>query len=251
MKITHGGIEIPPGKRGLILPIPCASISLVVGGYEPTTASGHSETFTLPHAMTTRTNFILVDSENVSITPEQAGLIAGDNFRLILFFNAQKKTIPVELWDQLQPLGDRVKRVTMQGQGHNALDFILSFELGRLVEAFPDAFFHIISKDKGFDPLVAHLQSQKIFSDRLDSISDIPLLRPIPRTVASRASLYLDNLRTNTKPRKIARLKSSVSAFFRKELPEEDIDAILSELEKLGVREVNGRVFYPGENEEI
>ena len=202
----------------------------------------------IPKTMTTRTNFILVDSENVSISAEQAGLIAGDNFRLVLFFNAQKKTIPVELWDQLQPLGNRVKRVTMQGQGHNALDFILSFELGRLAAAFPDAFFHIISKDKGFDPLVAHLQSQKILSDRLDSVADIPLLRPIPKSAASRASLYLDNLKTNTKPRKIARLKSSVSAFFRKELSEEDVHAILSELEKRGVREIDGRVFYPGEN---
>ena len=126
--------------------------------------------------MTTKTNFILVDSENVSITPEQASLIANDNFRLILFFNEQKKTISVELWDQLQPLGDRVKRLTMQGQGHNALDFILSFELGRLADAFPNSFFHIISKDKGFDPLVAHLKSQNIYADRLDAISDIPLL---------------------------------------------------------------------------
>lgn len=197
--------------------------------------------------MTTKTNFILVDSENVSITPEQASLIASDNFRLILFFNEQKKTISVELWDQLQPLGDRVKRLTMQGQGHNALDFILSFELGRLADAFPNSFFHIISKDKGFDPLVAHLKSQNIYADRLDAISDIPLLRPIPKTAASRATHYLGNLRTSTKPRKIARLKSSVSAFFRKELPEEDLDAVLCELKKLGVREVNGRLFYPGE----
>lgn len=200
--------------------------------------------------MTTKTNFILVDSENVSMTPEQARLIAGENFRLVLFFNAQKKTIPVELWEQLQPLGDRVKKVTMQGQGHNALDFILSFELGRLAKEFPDAFFHVISRDKGFDPLIVHLREQKIYSDRLDSISDIPLLRPIPKSPSARASLFFDNLKTNTKPRKIARLKSAVLAFFRKEISEEEVDAVVDELRKLGIREIDGKIRYPGENQD-
>ena len=62
-----------------------------------------------------------------------------------------------------------------------------------------------------------------------------------------RASRYLDNLQRSTKPRKVARLRASVSVFFLNKLTEPEIDAILSALKKAGVRAADGRIVYPGE----
>jgi hypothetical protein len=35
----------------------------------------------------------------------------------------------------------------------------------------------VVSKDKGFDPLIAHLKGKKILSQRSESIATIPLLK--------------------------------------------------------------------------
>lgn len=67
------------------------------------------------------------------------------------------------------------------------------------------------------------------------------------RVPLTRALRYLDNLQRNTKPRTKARLRASVSAFFSNKLTEPEIDAILAELEKAGVRAAGGRIVYPGE----
>src|SRR3546814_3242069 len=56
--------------------------------------------------------------------------------------------------------------------------------IGKIASEEPKAFFHIISKDTGFDPLIAHLKSNKIFSCRSASLDGIPILKGL--TGASR-----------------------------------------------------------------
>jgi len=53
--------------------------------------------------------------------------------------------------------------VQISSRGPSALDFHIAYYIGKLVAVHPDAYFHIISKVKGFDPLVKHLKDQKIF----------------------------------------------------------------------------------------
>ena len=47
--------------------------------------------------------------------------------------------------------------VRLTEPGKNALDFHIAYYLGQLALKEPDAFFHIVSKDTGFDPLIQHL----------------------------------------------------------------------------------------------
>ena len=92
----------------------------------------------------------------------------------------------------------------------------------------------------GFSPK-AVLKDDPRFDVELDAN------RAVLRVAFVRASRYLDNLKRNTKPRKAARLRASVSNFFLNRLTETEVDAILSELEKAGVHAVGGRLVYPGE----
>jgi hypothetical protein len=75
-----------------------------------------------------------------------------------------------------QELGIQVEWIQINGSGKNALDFHITFVLGRLTQKDSEAFFHIISKDTGFDPLIAYLKSQKILCKRSEEISLITSL---------------------------------------------------------------------------
>ncbi len=116
-----------------------------------------------------KNNYILVDFENVSNIDLNS--IKEKNFYIKIFIGTNQTKIPVELVLKSQELGGQVEWMQINGSGKNALDFHITFILGRLTQNDPDAFFHIISKDTGFDPLIAYLKTQKIFCKRSDDIS--------------------------------------------------------------------------------
>jgi len=44
--------------------------------------------------------------------------------------------------------------------GRNALDLVLTLELGRIIAADPGGYSHIVSKDTDFDSVVRHLKGE-------------------------------------------------------------------------------------------
>jgi hypothetical protein len=50
-------------------------------------------------------------------------------------------------------------------------DFHIAYYLGWLSRKKREAQFYIVSKDKGFDPLVSHLRANGITVSRIDSLS--------------------------------------------------------------------------------
>lgn len=104
-----------------------------------------------------KTTHVFVDFENVQ--PEGLALLkAQPAFHVLVFVGSTQKTVSVEnLVLPLQDLGERGRIIKVTGSGHNALDFHIAFKLGQMSEREPDASFRIISKDKGFDPLVCYL----------------------------------------------------------------------------------------------
>ena len=52
--------------------------------------------------------------------------------------------------------------VRIEMDGKDAVDFALAYYLGRKATTDPAAFFHIVSKDNGFDPLIEHLKSRRL-----------------------------------------------------------------------------------------
>jgi len=96
----------------------------------------------------TRTNYVLVDFENVQ--PKDIGLLKDGPFKVKVFLGPNQSKIPVSLASSLQSLGDNAEYIVIGTAGSNALDFHIAYYIGTLSSGDPTAFFHIISKDSGF-----------------------------------------------------------------------------------------------------
>ncbi|MFN5981792.1 MAG: PIN domain-containing protein, partial [Pseudanabaena sp.] len=93
----------------------------------------------------------------------------------IFIGNLQTK-VPIDLVLKSQELHTQIEWIQINGTGKNALDFHLTFMLGRLVEKDPNACFHVISKDTGYDHLINHLKFKNILCSRKEDIAKITTL---------------------------------------------------------------------------
>lgn len=140
----------------------------------------------------------------------------------------------MDLAESLQKLGDHAEYIRISGSGQNALDFHLAYWIGRLAERDPDAYFHIVSKDKGFDPLVKHLKANKILAQRVAQVGDIHVLNGITKkTTSERVDHVVASLRTrgNSVPRKRETLANTIKAIFANAITAEEIQKVIQLLE--------------------
>ena len=102
---------------------------------------------------------ILIDYENIQPKSFDDIEVTGCHIWLFLGVN-QQKSVPLELVETLLRFdNDTVHIIKMQHAGKNALDFYLSFYLGKISEIDPKADVCILAKDSGYDILVEHLNS--------------------------------------------------------------------------------------------
>lgn len=80
--------------------------------------------------------------------------------RLVVFAGGVQRKIPIEVAMGLQELGERARWVRSSGVGPNALDFHIAFEIGCMVEKGEMGPVFVLSRDKGFDPLLAWLGTE-------------------------------------------------------------------------------------------
>lgn len=193
-----------------------------------------------------RTNYVLVDFENVQ--PKNLELLVGEAFRVIVFVGSNQKNLPFDLVVAMQCLGDRSRYLKISGNGKNALDFHIAFYLGELVEKDPSAYFHIISKDTGFDRLIEHLKERKIRILRHEDIAQIPLLQLSPTSdLNDQVQAILRNLkgRGQSKPRKEKTLISTINSLYPAGMSESHVDSLVSQLKVKGYVQVkDGKVTY-------
>ena len=204
---------------------------------------------TLSSPVTKRTNFVLVDYENVQ--PKDIGLLKDGPFKVKVFLGPNQSKVPISLAAALQSLGDNAEYIVLETAGSNALDFHIAYYIGVLSEAEPTAFFHIISKDTGFDSLLKYLKGKKIFAQRSVCIADIPFFKPaLPaarRAPEAQVEAVIADLirRKASKPRTQKTLLSTLHALFKKELSEQQLAALFAALCKRGVVKVEGtKVSY-------
>jgi hypothetical protein len=178
-----------------------------------------------------RTNYVLIDFENVQ--PETLECLAHDHFKLLVFVGASQTKLPFELAASLQQLGPKAEYVKISGNGSNALDFHIAYYIGQLAAADSSAYFHIVSKDKGFDPLIQHLKSKKIFAGRVIAITDIPLIKASnTKSPNERLEVIITKLQQlkASKPRTVTTLRSSIASLFQKQLSEAEVSGLIQEL---------------------
>ncbi|MGB5064927.1 MAG: PIN domain-containing protein [Candidatus Competibacter sp.] len=120
-------------------------------------------------------NYVFVDYENVQV--KSLILLKREYFRVQVFIGQNNTKLPVDLVLAMQELGEKTEYVVLETSGRNALDFHVAYYLGMLVSVDSSGFFHIILKDTGFDPLIQHLKSKKIFAARSVSIEEMPCFK--------------------------------------------------------------------------
>lgn len=178
-----------------------------------------------------KNNYILIDYENVQ--PKNLAILNGHPVKVLVFVGANQAKVPFELASSLQALGNKAEYVRIGGNGSNALDFHIAFYVGQLTERDPHACFHIISRDTGFDPLIKHLKTKRIFAQRQKELSEIPLLRISNATSRDdKISAVVKSLsaRGHARPRKVKTLTNTINALFMKTLEEAELRTLIDEL---------------------
>lgn len=193
-----------------------------------------------------RPNYVLIDYENIQ--PETADALAPPHFKVLVFVGASQPRVTIDVASALQAKGADARYIRISGAGRNALDFHITYYLGKLADAEPDAYFHVISADRGMDPLMRHMQETGVQVQRYESVHDIPIVK-LPQSASEDEKLstimaYLV-ARGRQRPASLKTLIGSSCALFHPRLDEEATKCLLDELERQGlfVRDGN-KVIY-------
>src|SRR5437588_13108362 len=116
-----------------------------------------------------RTNYIFVDYENVHEV--DLDLVAGKQVVVHLVLGEKHKKLPLEMVERLLKYPQQVRLVKAGKTGNNALDFVLAYRVGVESKADPEGYFHIVSRDTGFDALILHLRKHHVLARRDESFA--------------------------------------------------------------------------------
>lgn len=168
---------------------------------------------------------LLVDFENV----QQVNLThLGENFSVIIFVGSIQKNVPIDLVTSAQRLGNRIEWLRVEGNGSNALDFHIACHLGRIIEKSPNIQCIVLSKDKGFDPLLRHLNKIGLKCKRINSLLELePKSATTEEPNYKRVFEVLSKSEKKSRPRKRTTLSQHISAMFQKKIAQGDIDRII------------------------
>lgn len=114
---------------------------------------------------------LLVDHENVHRLDLSA---LDESFRALVFVGAKQNPPRAASKKSTAHRFTRVEFRKVSGSGGNALDFHIACELGRILETARDTVCIVLSGDKGYDPLLLHLNSEGLQCRR---VNDMDALR--------------------------------------------------------------------------
>ncbi|PIE46599.1 MAG: hypothetical protein CSA42_07685 [Gammaproteobacteria bacterium] len=178
-------------------------------------------------------NYILIDLENVQ--PKNLNILLDHPFKIYVFVGENQTKIPFDIVETMQKFNENAKYVKISGNGKNALDFHLAFYLGKLSTRDPEGYYHIISKDTGFDPLLKHLKAKKIKALRHKDLAEIPLLRiNNSKNIEDKIDAVIKNLegRGQSRPRRISTLSNTINSLFTEKLTEKEMNNFINTLKK-------------------
>jgi hypothetical protein len=191
---------------------------------------------------------ILIDFENLQ--PKALERLVPGSALIKVFLGQNQSKIMLDLVNALQPFGADAQYIQIQGSGPDAVDFHIAFYVGEIATRAPSTSFQIISKDKGFDPLIKHLTQRGIDIVRLTELPE-PAAAPAPKTVAkkpqtpattarARAKEVVARLKKSTRPTTIAKLRAMLLSWYEKEWGEKSVSAVLQSLQDSKIVTVTG-----------
>ena len=192
---------------------------------------------------------VFVDFENIQAI--DLGAIGERSVEVTLLLGKTQKRLEVGLVQQIRQHAAQVRLIEMNASGRNALDFALAYYLGMAAANDPAGCFHIISKDKDFDPLIAHLRQANLKISRHDTFSIQAILsegRPV--VAADKVTITVNRLRKSTtnRPARQSTLLSHINAQFPGQLADNGAGEIVDALVERGIIGIDakGKVTYPG-----
>jgi hypothetical protein len=181
-------------------------------------------------------NYVFVDYENMHEV--DLALIGRKTVHLTLLLGAQQTRLDSTLVEKLVAHAGSVRLVRMNASGRNALDFALAFYVGKAAQIDPTAYFHIVSKDTDFDPLVDHLKSQHIRAQRygdyvsLTFTSPPKILNETPEELFARVIAQLRN--STNRPTRRKKLENYLATICRRTKSPTEIHELIDKLCKRG-----------------
>lgn len=160
-----------------------------------------------------------------------------------MFVGALQHKVKFNLVELLQAKGSDAKVTKMGGTGPNALDFHMAYHLGQLCLQEPNAYFHVIAKDKGLDPLLARLREEGLHVHRCTAVSEMPMLS-MPSAAAddeklSRVIEYLIE-HGPQRPASLKTLMGTIASRIQPKLGESETLNIVEQLKATGVVALEG-----------
>lgn len=200
-------------------------------------------------------SILFVDFENAGKV--DLSTVPADVF-VPFFFGASQKSVPTEFLKAVLKLGDRFLPIDIEGQGKNALDFHIAFYLGEYLAANSRASCTILSKDKGFDPLVKHLRKRGFAVRRVATVADAVGANAKAKGKAEASAStaehpptfedivqWLKNMQARTRPAKRKGLLAHLKSHFGRKISEAELDKLIDQLiAKKKLSDAAGKLAY-------
>lgn len=187
-------------------------------------------------------NYLMVDFENISVVSlSNHSRIA----KILIFVGRLQTKIDFDLVDLTHSLEKKVQWIKIEGDGKNALDFHIAFYLGQISSEKKAVKFFVLSKDKGFDPLIHHLHTLKIECQRITNVQEIEGGPSSNGATIEDVIRHLSTIQRNNRPRKRKTLETFISSSF-KALGETVIEDAINMLfeKRLAQEDASGKITY-------
>jgi hypothetical protein len=186
---------------------------------------------------------IYVDFENVP----NVEIRETSDTRILIFIGQSQKRLSTNIVRAIQPLGKNVEWIQINGSGKNALDFHIAYYLA-MHKAQPDLEHYIISKDAGFDPLIAHANGLGQKVRRVVSFADvfekIGLGKELEGKYKKVKEILMKQQKTR-RPKSRKTLTSFIETTFQKNIGTAETNKLIENLFRDGImEEKNKRISY-------
>lgn len=191
---------------------------------------------------------LLVDYENVQNL--DLSLLQHQNLELKIFVGQSQSKVPLELVQFTQKLGNAVEWIKIEGSGNNSLDFHIAFYLGQLSGENTGVSFTVLSKDKGFDPLIRYLCKRRISCRRIESLQALSKQKEENTTqqenLMEKVISNLSKIEKKCRPRNRNALSQHIKSLLQtKELSQKELNLLVNNLfSQKKVTEANNRITY-------
>lgn len=193
------------------------------------------------------TTILFIDYEN--ITQVRLSKIQRSNLKIYIFVGCTQAKIPFELVREAHQLGASVEWIGVEGIGPNALDFHIVFYLGQISLQSPTSNYVILSRDRGFDPLIQHLDKLGISCKRIDNLEILSHQSDLTHSQDFLCELVFSKLET-TDPKSRPKTKPALYKYIRSllakyQLSEPEIERLLETLfDNEKIDKSKGKISY-------